>query len=203
MLDFFKVIDLAEQLGVLQAVKGKLIRQPDPAAEKLVVVLLEISKIYGAIEAELVKFLSLAFAPGDDPGDERKILLTLEGGEISTRINEARGHCHKITNIYNRFLNPWFGRVLQPSEQGMLRDLFDRFGTADLSMVDDLQKVAAWLSNEATATLDLVDQGKLDEANKRVRAARIELRGVRQALAKAVGDLRLLEAEFIQAAGTT
>jgi hypothetical protein len=202
MLDFFQVVDLAEQFGVLQAIKGKLIRQPDPAADKLVVVLEEISKIYGAIEAELVKYLSLSFAAGEDPREERTVLLTLEGGQVSARINEARGHCHKIENIYLRFLDPWFGRVLSPAEQEMTRELFRRFGQSDWMMVDDLQKVGAWLANEATETLNLVDAGALDDANKRVRAARKELLPVRQALGKAMGDLRQLQAEFIQASGT-
>jgi len=202
MFDFFKVIDLAEQFGVLQAVKNKLIRQPDPAADKLVVVLEEVSKIYGAIEAELVKYLSLSFAVGDDFGDERTVLLALEGGQVSARINEARGHCHKIENIYVRYLDPWFGRVLSSAEQTMTRDLFSRFGRSDWMMVDDLQKVGEWLSKEASETLNLVDAGSLDDANKRVRTARKDLLPVRQALGKAMGDLRQLQAEFIQASGT-
>jgi hypothetical protein len=70
-------------------------------------------------------------------------------------------------------------------------------------MVNDLQKVGEWLSKEASETLNLVDAGALDDANKRVRAARKDLLPVRQALGKAMGDLRQLQAEFIQAAGTT
>lgn len=30
------LVDVADKLGILQAVKGKLVRQPDPAAEKLI-----------------------------------------------------------------------------------------------------------------------------------------------------------------------
>ena len=39
MPDILSVIELADKLGVIQAVKGKLMRQPDPAADKLVTVL--------------------------------------------------------------------------------------------------------------------------------------------------------------------
>lgn len=42
-----KLVDTADRLGVIDAVKTKLVKQPDPAAAKLVTVLEELSKIYG------------------------------------------------------------------------------------------------------------------------------------------------------------
>jgi hypothetical protein len=88
MIGFKFLIDLADQLGVIQLVKDKLLRQPDPAADKLVVVLAELSKVYGVIEGELVKYLSLYFDHQQGLHDERAVLLTLEGGQLRMRVGE-------------------------------------------------------------------------------------------------------------------
>jgi hypothetical protein len=111
---FGQILDLADKLDIIQTVKAKLLRQPDPAADKLVAVLGELSKIYGACEAELRRYLSLSFDPAARLKEERDVLLTLESGQLRLRASEARGHCHKIWNIYQRYLERWFHAVLAP-----------------------------------------------------------------------------------------
>jgi hypothetical protein len=44
MRDLKSLVDLADQLGIIEAVKTKLLRQPDAAADSLVVVLGELSE---------------------------------------------------------------------------------------------------------------------------------------------------------------
>lgn len=202
MIDPGFILDLADKLGVIQAVKGKLIRQPDAAADKLVLVLDELSKIYTAVETELVRYLSLSFDPGENLAEERAALLSLEGGQLMARVAEARGHCHKIGNIYWKYLEPWFGRVLRGDEQEMLKSVFMDLSNADVGMIRLLDELVDWLAPKATETLDLVDGAKFDEANQMVRAARKEVAPVRQTIAKAVAELRNLQADFIAAAGT-
>ena len=194
-------LDFAEKLGLIEAVKAKLLRKPDEAADKLVVVLEELSKVYEAIDSELSRYLSLSFDAHPHLVDERKVLLGLEAGQLMIRIAEARGHCHKLNNIYVKYLNPWFGRMLSPSEQSQLQTLFLLLGSANSQMLSLLDELVAWLSSQASATLDLVDAGKLDEANRHVRAARRELAPVRGKMAKSLVDLRNLQAEFIAASG--
>jgi hypothetical protein len=194
------VIDLANQLDVLRVIKGKLLRQPDAAAERLVIVLEELSKIYTAIESELVEYLSLYF-DNDSAQAERAVLLRLEGGEISSRASAASGHCHKIKNIYDRFLDPWFQKVLSRGEIDNVRKLFELLGDFDRSVVVDLDVVARWLTQEATATLNLVNAKKYDYANDRICTARKEVLPVRQAITNAIIELRKLQAEFIGSTG--
>ena len=197
MPDILSVIELADKLGVIQAVKGKLMRQPDPAADKLVTVLEELSKIYLAIETEMVRYLGLSFDPTQNLAEERGLLLTLEGGQVEARINEARGHCQKIENIYGRYLDPWFQRVLSPTESGLLRELFNQLNSADDGMVCSLNTVGQWLTAAASETLNLVDANKYDEANTKIKTARREMLSSRQATTKALSDLRKHQAEFI------
>lgn len=196
------LFDLADKLGIIQAVKDKLFRNPDAAADKLVAVLAEISKIYGAFEAELVRYLSLTFDPAGDLAAERTVLLTLEGGQLMARASEARGHCHKIWNIYQNHLSRWFHRVLAPQEADELKVLFERLSYGDSQMELAIRQLADWLVIVAQETLDLVDQGKLEEANQLVRAARREAQSARQSISKAMSQLVMLQGDFIAASGT-
>lgn len=76
-----KLVDTADRLGAIDAVKRKLVKQPDPAAAKLVTVLEELSKIYGAMEDELTTYLALDFDHSDvkQLARERAALARLEG----------------------------------------------------------------------------------------------------------------------------
>jgi hypothetical protein len=202
MLDFQSLVDLADKLGLIQTVKTKLLRQPDAAADSLVVVLGELSKVYGACDAELLRYLSLSFDPAEKNAEERAVLLTLESGQLLTRTAEARGHCHKIWNIYRRDLQRWFSSVLTPDEAKKMEELFQRLGYADSQMEMAIGKLTHWLTDEAQKTLNLVDAGNQDEANQRIKAARKEVLPVRQAISRAMNGMLQLQAEFIQMSGT-
>lgn len=197
MFDIGTIIDLADKLGIIQALKAKLLRQPDKAADKLVLVLDELSKVYTAIEAELVRYLSLHFDPSEGLQEDRATLLTLEGGQLESRVSEARGHCHKISTIYYKYLDSWFHRALNPDEARMLKEVFDDLGNADSGMLFVLDQMVQWLSNEATETLNLVDDNKLDEVNHRIKEARNNVLPARRAISKAMYDMRNLQSEFI------
>jgi hypothetical protein len=199
MKDLF---DIADKFGIFQSVKDKLLRQPEAAADKLVAVLGELSKIYGACDAELLRFLSLAFDPAGGIAEERATLLTLEGGQLWTRTSEARGHCHKIWNIYDRYLHRWFNKVLNPSEATSMENLFKGLTYADSQMELAIRELTNWLTAKAGETLNLVDAGRYDEANQLVKAARKEILPTRQAISKAMSSLLQLQAEFIAASGT-
>jgi hypothetical protein len=198
------LVDIADKFGAIQAVRSKLIKQPDPAADKLVAALEEVSKIYTAIESELSRYLAISFdatEAAEDRKQERAGLIELEGGEIKARMGKARGHCKKILNIYHQFLSPWFHNVLYPHEADMMRDLFLSLDEFDGQMLNAVDQLADWLADEAQATLDLVDEGKFEEANQRVRRARKQIFPQRRAISDAMRTLLDLQAEFIGVSG--
>ena len=199
---FGQILDLADKLDIIQTVKGKLLRQPDPAAHKLVAVLGELSKIYGVCDAELRRYLSLSFDPAAGMTAERDVLLTLEGGQLRLRANEARGHCHKIWNIYQLYLERWFHSVLAPDEASDMKSLFERLSSADSQMELAIRELTDWLTREARETLDLIETGKHDEANERIKRARKVVQAPREAIFKAMNDLLRLQGDFIGASGT-
>src|SRR5688572_4616575 len=82
-------IALADKVGLIQAVKVKLIseRDPgaDPAADKLAAVLAELNQIFSVAEWGVNQYLALFFYEGQDLRErnhERTKLLQLEAGTI-------------------------------------------------------------------------------------------------------------------------
>jgi transposase len=110
MFDLTNLLSTAKDAGeLISRLKGKLLRQPDGAARKMAEVLGELSKIFVFVEGEIVRFLSVYVLP--DRGniiDCRSTLLAVEGGLVAVQSDEARGHCHKIENIYNKHPQRWF-----------------------------------------------------------------------------------------------
>lgn len=196
------LLDIADKLGIIDGVKKKLFRNPDVAADSLATVLDELSKIYSTLESELVRYLGLHFDPLGNLTAERQVLLTLESGQLTVRMSEARGHCHKIWNIYQNHLDRWFHKVLSPDEAADMRQLFEALSYGDSQMELAIHQLAGWLSTAASETLNLVDDGKLDEAQKTISAARREVLPARQAITQTLAYLVSLQGDFIAASGT-
>jgi len=116
-------------------------------------------------------------------------------------MSEARGRCGKIWNIYDRYLTPWLQRVLDPAESQQLFGLFRELSEIDSHMVDAIEEISTLLTAEAKATADLVEQRDYADANRRVVAARKEMRPIREAIAGAMVRIRGLESDFIEISG--
>ena len=196
VVSFF--LSLIEKLGFIDEVKIKLLGTPDLADDKLVVALEETEKIYQLVENMLSTYLSVEFDQTSCQ-EERKVLVKLEGGELLSEVEQARPICRKIERIYRHYLRVWFGKYLEEDEQLKMEGLFQQLGTADDQLVDQLIQVAKWLTEEAKATLDLVDGDNLDAANRRIKAARKEVLPFRQVISDSMRKLFALQADFLQA----
>ncbi len=201
MIDLTSLIKLAKDLNLIQQVRGKLMRQNEPAAEKLAEVLDELAKMVSALDEEIVRYLSLSFND-DTVVAGRTVLLGMEAGQSMVRMGEARGNCHKIGNIYDKYLKRWFHDVLDKNEAQQLDFLFDTLNTADSAMLYAMDSVTRWLRDEAQQTLDQVDFNDLLGANQRIRDARLQVRDARVKLTEAMSSLRAMQAEFIAVAKT-
>ena len=204
MFDLTNILSVAKDASdLLSRVKGKLLGQPDEAAGKLADVLEELSKIFVFVDSEIVRFLAIFIVPDRSNVIEcRAVLLSMEGGGLAIKGDEARGHCHKIGNIYIKYLRRWFNEVLDPQESAELSLLFDRLNNSDDYMVTGLQSVTAWLTQQAETTLDLIDNGQFDDANIVIRTARATVKQNRRDISGALCALRGLQADFIAASGT-
>ena len=201
---FDKIIDLADRFGAIDAVRDALLKQPNLAAAKLAEVLDELAKTVTALDDELVRYLSLYFHTEESIAHGRGVLLGMEVGQSAIRINEARGHCHKIKNIYDKYLNTWFDNVFQPNspENVALIDAFGSLTTADDYIVEAMMEASNWLKVQAEKTLDAVDTKNLIGANTFIQQARREVKPARERLTETMSKLRAMQADFIYASGS-
>jgi hypothetical protein len=200
---FENLIDIVKEFGVIEHVKQKLISQPDPASEHLISILDEISKIYRAFNSEITDYLKIRF----DINERRQNiifeghLIDLEGGGVWPRVDEARGHCEKIINVYKKFLKGWFSRVLDKDKAKMLEDIFMKLHDFDSGMLNGLEKFSKWLVERAQNVLKLIDEDKFQEVNTLIKQDRVAIRDDRQALSRAIQQLYKLQSEFIIISG--
>lgn len=192
-------IDRVQDLVVLlQAAQGRLTQGAAPEAlDALAVVLDEISKLYQLIDSELTRYLSLSVAP-EHAVAERAVLLSLDGGQITARASEARGHCHKIASMYSRDLRTWFLGKLPPAEMSQVDHAFGVLGSSDADMTYVIHQLSQWLSDKATATLTLLDTGDLAGAKALVKKARLDALPMRQKLAHTISTMRDIQAELLR-----
>ncbi|WNZ25371.1 hypothetical protein HJG54_22640 [Leptolyngbya sp. NK1-12] len=204
MIGVDALVNLADKLGIITAVKDKLIKRPDPAADKLITALEELAKVFEALNSEMSKYLSVTFYDGQEfkeRAEERAHLVELEGGQISARMARARGHCRKIINIYDKYLVTWFDNVLSQEESQKMRELFEALAESDAHMIAAIDEVSFWLSRQAEETLNMVDNGEFDKADRKVKKARIEVLSKRKTIAQALTTLFDLQSEFIGISG--
>ena len=143
--------------------------------------------------------MSLAFDPNDleSQEDKKQLLYRLDGGQLNVLVASGHPHCDIIERLYKVYLSPWFARVLKPDEQRELSKLFLRMLSNDRYMIASLERLAYGLTEEARVVLDLVNENKLVEANLRVRAARKQVRPLRDLTYKTMIRLYQLQDEFV------
>jgi hypothetical protein len=197
------LVDLADQIGAIKTFKSKLVRQPDSALDQLTTILDEVSEIFIAMNSEITKYLSFWFDASDQESiqAERSLLLLMEDGRMKIEMSEIRDRCAKISNMYDKYLNPWLRRILNSDEQELVESVFKELRGFDSKMVDAIEELAKWLTDNAAETLSLVDSGQYQEANEFIKNKRKEIQPARILISERIQDLLRLQAEFISVSG--
>lgn len=192
---------------LLKQLKGQLLGQPEPATRALGTVLEEIDKTYRAVDTALGQYLGVLFNPNQQLHEQwnveaRRELVKLERDPLRAQLAEARTRSGKIGRIYGTYLEGWFERVFGPTEkrEQLYRALSDLWGY-DARIVDDLNGLASWLSDEAKTTLDLVDHNDFKSANMRILETRVKVSPFSREISKIMAELRDLQGEFDSATG--
>lgn len=201
---FTNILSTAKDLeSFFGTVKDKLLNNPTEASAKLAEVLGELSLILEFVEKETVRYLEIIFLPDKSNFIPcRSALLSLESGYVTIKGYEARGHCHKIMNIYEKYLDRWFSKVLDAQEAQNIKSLFDRMNSADGDMIDGIKEITQWLKDESSAILQMVDADQLDMANQQIKSARLAVQQTRRDIVEALAQLKLLQASFIVSSQT-
>jgi hypothetical protein len=199
-------LEAAEQidkcLELIKKYASKLKADPDKAATDLAQALTEIEKSCRVLDDAISKYLSMGFQrDAFDAGST--FLFDVSGGRLLKSVEDGRGSCHKMSNIYKNSLNRWFERVFKNDSHAMgeLNRLFEQLGYADGDMFDRMVQLASDLQMSATEAITLSAQGKLDEARDHVRASFGDLNPLRVRINELMAKLYSLRAEFIAIAG--
>ena len=201
---FTTILNTAKDLeSLFGKVKDKLLNNPTEASAKLAEVLGELSLILEFVEKETVRYLEIIFLPDKSNFIPcRSALLSLESGYVTIKGYEARGHCHKIMNIYEKYLDRWFSKVLDAQEAQQIKSMFERMNSADRDMIDGIKEITRWLKDESEAILQMVDADQLDAANQQIKSARLAVQQTRRDIVAALAQLKLLQASFIVSSQT-
>jgi hypothetical protein len=158
----------------------------------------ELSKILDFVEKETVRYLEIIFLSDKSNFIScRSSLLSMESGYSSIKGYEARGHCHKIINIYDKYLDHWFSQVLNEQEATNIKVLFNRMNSVDGEMIFNIDEITRWLRDESEMILQMIDSDLLDAANQRIKLARLEIQQTRRNIVGTLAQLKLLQASFI------
>lgn len=191
-----------EAVGIIEKLLGKLRAQPDVAALKLSMALDEIVKTYQVLDEALTAYASLAL---DDEAltTRSQVLFTIAGGSLGVQVEAGRGHCHKISNIYWRYLKRWFERVFNKQESEQMEAVFILFGNADDDLFATLSDLADQLGGDARSVLELVMDNDENQARRRVMETYLKVAPVQQTMAQGMKRMFALKSAFIQLATTT
>lgn len=194
------LIAMSEKLGILERLRRKLMKQPDVASSKLEMTLFELSKVYGILDNTVNEYMSLWLVPDEGNAKRRQELTKLRqfaSGRHETEMRKAKGDCQKMWSIYVAYLQPWFDRTLNPREAQELGSLFRELSDIDSVMIDAIEGTSTWLTHEALATMDLVQQQEYEAAQTRVEHAWHEWLPAAKTLRESMNRLYDLRAAFI------
>jgi hypothetical protein len=197
-----------EAVGLIAKLLGKLRAQPDIAALKLSAALDEIVKTYEVLDRAFTTYGNLAIDEGALASKSQE-LLSIAGGTLGVRVQEGRGSCHEIRNIYNSHLRRWFEHAFNPDEQKQIEDVFigpNGLGWADDTLFQALTSLALQLKDDAQGVVALVmsdTENREAKARESVRQTYFTLAPVQQAMAQSMQRMFELKNAFIQVAKTT
>jgi TIR domain len=163
--------------------------------EDLLGTLEEVHRTYASVSAAISRFVAPAVRRGAiDP----KPYLAMERGELTTLIENNRGHCTRIVEYYARVggLRDSLEQRLAPDKLELLDETFGQLGTGDIDLFDALASVGAVLTGEASVIAGLALSGQQAAARERILDGRKKLLPLESCLSKAMTDLQRIESSL-------
>ena len=195
------LVQLADKLGFLEAIKDKLFQNPKTDYSELVRALHSFASSFLDVDGLLSGLLSLSFVSDTPQSVEtaRKLLIQAEGGVPMIRAQDVRSQCVRLRILYDRHLSPSLQYVLSPAEWSEVQVAFKILEDFHENALPELQSLMKWLSTTASKVLEKVDQADLKGADDLLKQARIDILPQRQAISKAVSAILALVSAYRQA----
>ncbi len=165
------------------------------AHKELVKAIEEIAKTWEALN-EAIKMVWTLYSEDGDLKAESLALWDIGSGELPLLVEQKRGHCHRISEIFHYKLADWFSQTLSPADMDVMGYGFARLGEADDDLFRFMVQVAAEMDNVAVQVLDYIGDDKPDEARIIAKGLRRELRPLQKAINQSLMDLRRVQTDF-------
>jgi hypothetical protein len=187
------VRDILRLADEVSTIGGVLMREDGPVGE-VRGTLQEIHSTYDAAVAAIDRFLVPAKRGARV---QIRTYLALSGGSLNRLIDDKRGHCSRILELYGRSggVREWLAR--RTAKAKLLEDADKTFGqlaTADGDLFASLARIGDVLGDEATDIANLLLSGQERPAADRIAQAQQALLPLRKELASAMSALQRIEA---------
>jgi hypothetical protein len=189
------VRDIRQLADGVSTIGGVLMREAGPVAD-VKATLHEIHATYDAALAAIDQFLKPL--KGSARGRLRSY-LALSGGSLNRLVENKRGHCSRILELYGRAggVRDWLaGRAEKAALLQEADKAFGRLATADGDLFASLARIGDVLSDEATDIANLLMSGQERPAADRIGAAQRTLLPLRRELASAMSQLQRSEGDM-------
>jgi hypothetical protein len=194
--------ELLDKIGLLDALKNKLVGAPEEASQKLSVALSEVSVSYDLLYRNLLRLAHLSFTK-EERGDSERFLFELSTGVLGGAIAKARGHCGVIDNIRKKHLDGLFDRLFRPTRAQELKDLFEDLSNFDNQLMRTLDALDGEGRTAATNILAAVRNNDLKQAKALAKRANRELEAPLTKLADGMATLWRVQANIKVTSGAT
>jgi hypothetical protein len=189
----------------LAGLVSKIQSIPKDKARDLILALNEVHKEMQTIFKEISQYRRLSFER-DFEQIAPAVLSELEGSAAITRVNNSKGHCTIIGNLYRSSLSRWFASltsVLTRDDRAETERIFGELEKGDQGLFEAMEKACEFLRGEARDVADLVRMKKWDEAFKRVNATSQTLRDLEKSFEDSMRQVLALRNEALRRAGVT
>ena len=124
-----------------------------------------------------------------------KSYIDLSGGSLRRTIDDNRGHCSRILELYGRAggLREWLAQRTTADVLAAADQTFARLGTADGDLFESLSRIGDVLGDEASDIANLLLGEQEAQAAERITAAKRALLPLRRELAAAMSQLQQVE----------
>lgn len=170
---------------------------PDPQAyAKLVAAIDEIVKTWEATDTAFGSVWRL-FNPKADLYAAMDDLMAINDHALIGMVEEGRGHCHLIAEIYWVDLRPYFEQALSDSEQQTMGNFFEQMGNADMDIFRPMLPLAEETERAASEIIDLVFADELDEARQAAQALLKRMQPLRKKINQSLAEMKRFQKQFV------
>jgi hypothetical protein len=186
-----------ELQGLVSGIRsvGEVLSIEGKPAEDIRGALTEVERTYRAVKGAIRRFVAPALGPS--PLDPQPY-LEMEGGVLSSDIENGRGHCLRILTFYGKAhgLRDWLMSRLKEEHLTELDAIFERLGTADGDLFTQMTEIGRVLTNESRVIVNLLFSGQESVARRRIIEGRQKLVPLDDALNTAQEQLKILESSL-------